>query len=508
MDEKVAKDVQALRETFESGKTLSASWRRKQLLDIQKMVTEGQEVLCSALKEDLNKSMLEGFVAEVSFIQNEVQEHLDHLDDWMAPESVPTDLLNIPGTSEIQRDPLGVACVMGAWNYPVQLSLLPVVGAIAAGNTVLVRVPSDKYSTHASRAMATLLEQYMDPSVVRCVEGARDATTAVLRQRFDIIFFTGGSYVGKMVAKAAAEYLTPVVLELGGKSPCIIDSSADLTVAARRVTWGAFMNAGQTCVRPDYVMVHESVAEKFIAKVKDCIVQMYGRNAMESDYFGRIINSRAHQRLTKILQDNKEFISYGGKADEDNKFIEPTILDFGRDFKAFATSSSMADEIFGPIMPIFRYSDISSVIHFINNGGKPLALYCFTTDHRIRNRILRQTSSGGAVVNDCIVHLSNSNLPFGGVGQSGMGSYHGKASFDVFSHKKSVLHKTTWFDLPQRYPPYSPMSGAILKAVLAPRPRWQGRTVKLILWLFLVFVARSNFTRIKQSVLEIMMKFM
>jgi acyl-CoA reductase-like NAD-dependent aldehyde dehydrogenase len=405
--EDVAGVVTELRATYATGATRDRAWRMSQLLAFQKMLKECRGSLCEAMATDLHKSTFEGYITEVNVIEHEVQGAIDHLDDWMAPQSVANNLLNLPGKSYVYRDPLGVVLIIGAWNYPVQLSLAPLVGAIAAGCCAVVKLPSDKYSSASSRAIAQCVAGYLDQTAVRVVEGDREATQAVLAQRWDKIFFTGGSYVGKMVAEAAAKHLTPTCLELGGKSPCIVDRSADLDIAAKRICWGAFMNAGQTCVRPDYLLVHADVADAFLAKYKAAITSMYSEEPDKSEWFGRAVNGRACERLAAVIATDKRYIVHGGASDVASCFVAPTVLDFGTDAGAFERSASMESEIFGPISPLLRYTDTSAIIERINAGEKPLGLYVFTTDSAVRDRFLRDTSSGAADVNDVIMHMTN-----------------------------------------------------------------------------------------------------
>ena len=499
-------DVKALRDTFRSGCTLSLKSRRSNLLDFQTLLYEGSSLLCEALWKDLHKCHVEAMGSEISLIQNEVQHHLDYLNEWNSPVSVGTDLLNVPGSSTLVTDPYGVVCIFGAWNYPCLLSLLPLVGALSAGNVVYIRLPT--YSTESSIVMATLLTKYMNTNIVKVILGDQEVTHAVLLEKFDKIFFTGGTYVGKMVARSAAEHLCPIVLELGGKSPCVVDSSADIIIAARRITWGSYMNAGQTCVRPDYILVHNSIAEAFIAQVKMCIENMFP-NPEESLFYGRIINARAHARLVGLLENNVEYIIHGGTYNEKVKFIAPTIMDFKNDTKAFMTSSVMSQEIFGPIMPIFCYENITDVIEMITTRPKPLAMYIFTTNSHFHTTLIKKTSSGAVVVNDVMVHMTNANLPFGGVGASGMGNYHGKFSFDTFSHTKAILYKSNYFDLPQRYPPYSYMDALILSIVLTPRPKRKVRVFQsILLMMSLVFLCKKvPWSSFKGTLLKLSMRF-
>jgi aldehyde dehydrogenase (NAD+) len=507
LDSLAAEEVSSLRASFASGVLRTAAQRRAVLLAFQQMLVEGREELCAALQRDLNKNSVEAYLMEVNTIEHEVQLMLDRLEELMAPERVSTNLINLPGTSEIRKDPMGVVLIIGAWNYPVNLSLMPLVGAIAAGNCAVLKLPSDKYSRHSSRAVASLLARFLPPSVVRTVEGDRRATQAVLAQTWDLIFFTGGRYVGRMVAEAAARTLTPTILELGGKSPCIVTQSANVDVAARRIAWGAFTNAGQTCVRPDHCFVHASVADAFLDALKRAVGDFYGRNAEASEWFCRLINERAARRIGALLDEDRGAarVVVGGRhgraeaaspagaaaggeadraeADRAGRFAAPTVLDFGDDAETFFGSASMRDEIFGPVLPVLRYEDLERDVlgspHFVlARGEKPLALYCFAEDEAERELVLRRTTSGGACVNDCMVHLANPELPFGGVGASGMGSYHGRASFNAFSHRRSVLIRSTFGDVPARYPPYAPWKAAVLNAVQRPVSEAQAKALK------------------------------
>jgi len=460
--------VQGLRDAFNKNKTRSREWRLGQLQALERMITEGREELCAAMHKDLHKSHFEGYMQEMALVRAEIFDAIQHLDEWMADEPVGSGLLNAPAVSVVQKDPLGVVLVLGAWNYNVLLSLQPTIGAIAAGNCVLMKPGS--YSENSGHVLVKLVTKYLDNECIRGVEGNRHITNAILEQKLDMIFMTGSPFVGKVVAEAAAKQLCPVVLELGGKSPCIIDKTADLYVAAHRAGWGALMNCGQTCVRPDYFMVHEDVADQFIQQLRDTIHEFYGGDAKNSEWFGRLVNDAAYKRLMRCVEDARDRIVIGGDHDESQRFIEPTVFDFGTDFEAFMNSQLMADENFGPLIPIFRYRDLDNqVLAFIRAQDKPLALYCFTTDDDVAERTLRLTSSGGAIINDVVVHLSNPELPFGGVGASGMGSYHGKRTFDAFTHEKAVLRRFNILDAPQRYPPYTNLDQMVMNVALHPK---------------------------------------
>lgn len=365
----------------------------------------------------------------------------------MTPESVSTDLLNIPGSSFIKRDPLGVCCIIGAWNYPVLLTLQPLVGCIAAGNCALVKVPSNKYSKATSRVIADLCKRYLDPSAIKVLEGGRDMTQAILKCRYDKYFFTGGSYVGKMVYQAAARELTPAILELGGKSPCVVDKSCNLRVTALRLCQGKWSNAGQTCIAPDYLLVHEDVADELFAEMEAVTKSFFGQEPQSSSDFGRLINERAFNRAAKLIESSSKFIKFGGQTDRGDKYIAPTVLDFGSDATAFAEAPVMKEEVFAPIMPALRWKNFDDVLEFVQEREKPLSFYLYANDNTLVQRAINESTSGAFVCNDCLVHMSNHKLPFGGVGHSGMGCYHGKFSFDAFSHKKACMVKPAWADI-------------------------------------------------------------
>ena len=431
-----------LRETFASGRTKTLAWRRRQLTAFLRMLKEGVPAMSAALNTDLHKSAWESMFAEIGAVIHECKLALKHVEAWMRPETVASGRPNEGAVCQIYSDPLGVCLVIGAWNYPIHLTLCPLVGAIAAGNCCVIKVPSQKYSAAASRAMAQLVAKYLDSAAIQVIEGDRHATQAVLQPAWDLIFFTGGAYVGKMVASAAAKHLTPTILELGGKSPTIVGPGADAAVAARRVAWGSYTNSGQTCIRPDYCLVHESVGDAFVEEMRKAVLRFYGADPQKTEAFGRIINERAHDRLSAVLRRDERYVAFGGEMDRNDKYVAPTLLDFGEDFEAFRASAAMEDEIFGPIFPVYRYRDLDEVTRFINAGEKPLAMYIFSDDDALVETVLQSTSCGGVCVNETIMHLSNANLPFGGVGRSGMGSYHGHFSFKSFSHSKSVMKKT------------------------------------------------------------------
>lgn len=449
--------VQDLRETFESGRTRSLEWRREQLAGIERLLRECERELVEALRTDLGKPELEAYSAEVAFTAGEARYVSRRLAGWMKPRRVATPLISQPGKSYLYKEPLGVVLVIAPWNYPVQLSLGPLLGAVAAGNTALVK-PSEVAPT-VSRVLAARIPQYLDPRAVKVVEGGVAETTALLEQRFDHVFYTGNGAVGRVVMAAASKHLTPVTLELGGKSPCIVDQSADLAVAARRIAWGKFFNAGQTCVAPDYVLAHESVHDELLQRLRSAVRDFYGEDPKKSPDFARIVNAKHHRRLMRLLGSGE--IVVGGEADEVARYIAPTVL------KSVAPDSPvMQEEIFGPILPVLKIRGLDDAIRFINERDKPLALYVYSSRDEVAERVIERTSSGGVTVNHAWLHLGVPDLPFGGVGESGMGAYHGRSSFEVFTHTKAVLKKPTAMDPPILYPPYTEQKQKWIRRIL------------------------------------------
>jgi aldehyde dehydrogenase (NAD+) len=446
-----------LRRAFDSGRTRSLAWREAQLARLDALLVERQDQLLTALSADLGKSRFEGWMAELGFVRKEIAHARAHLGRWTRPEKVRAPLVVQPGRATVVREPLGVVLIIGPWNYPLQLVLAPLVAALAAGNCVLVK-PSE-VAAAASAALAELLPRYLDAEAVAVVEGGVAETTAVLAERFDHIFYTGNGAVGRVVMAAAAKHLTPVTLELGGKSPTLVDASADLEVAARRIVWGKFFNAGQTCVAPDYVLVDRRVEERLLELMKRALLDFFGADPRRSKDFGRIVNARHHARLVGLLGDGE--IVAGGEHDAADRYLAPTLL---RGVKP--DSKIMADEIFGPILPVLPVGSMDEAVRFVNARPKPLALYVFTGKRGVAEDVLERTSSGGACVNDAVMHLAVPELPFGGVGDSGMGAYHGRAGFETFSHRKSVLSKPTAMDLPLRYPPYDERKQTWMKRLM------------------------------------------
>ncbi len=438
--------VGRLRDAFRTGRTWPAEWRRRQLKRLRKLTVEKEPEILQALHSDLGKSSFEGWIAELNLVVAEIDHALSHLSAWMKPQKVSTPMILQPATCKIYPEPLGVTLIVGPWNYPYQLAVAPLVAAIAAGNCAVVK-PSE-LAPATSSLLAKLLSEALDDACFAVVEGGVEASTGLLEQRFDHIFFTGSTQIGRIVMRAAAEHLTPVTLELGGKSPCIIDKSVSMDVACRRIVWGKFFNAGQTCVAPDYLLVHETVLEPVLKGLSGCISDFFGDDPRKSADYARIVSDHHFQRLSSLITGGK--VVTGGELVAGERYIAPTILQ-----DVDLASPLMSEEIFGPLLPVLPVSSISAAVEFINDRPKPLALYVFSDDKEALDYVLRETSSGGACTNDVVAHLSVPDLPFGGVGPSGMGAYHGKAGFDAFSHRKSVLHKSTYLDVALRYPPYN-----------------------------------------------------
>jgi len=438
--------VRGTREAFDSGRTRPLEWRERQLDGIVRLLETRQAEILAALHEDVGKPELEGFTTEVAHTLGEAKLARNKLRSWTKPERVWTSLMVQPGKSRIHREPLGVVLIIGPWNYPFGLMMGPLIGALAAGNCAVLK-PSE-VAPATSSLIARLLPEFVDPEAVRVVQGGVAETTALLAERFDHIFYTGNGAVGRIVMTAAAKHLTPVTLELGGKSPCIVDRTANLEVTARRIAWGKWSNAGQTCVAPDYILAHEAIENEFCELLKQMLHAFYGDDPQKSADYGRVVNKRHHQRLMKLLPGSGDLF-VGGEADESDRYLAPTVL---RNVKPDAPI--MADEIFGPILPVLKVRDHDEAIRFVTAREKPLALYVFAEDEEVQRDVIARTSSGGASVNHAWMHLAVSGLPFGGVGPSGMGAYHGRATFETFSHRKSVLVKPTSMEPPIMYPPY------------------------------------------------------
>jgi len=449
--------VSELRASYAIHKTRTLRWRFDQLNAVEQMIVDNERSILEALRADLGKPGLEAYTAEVAYTLSELRLMRKNLRSWVRPEKVTTPIMAQPGKSRLYKDPLGVVLVIAPWNYPFQLALGPLIGAIAAGNCAVLK-PSE-ISANTSALIADLCRRYLDQDCLRVVEGGVPETTDLLEQRWDHIFYTGNGVVGRIVMTAAAKHLTPVTLELGGKSPAIVGRSADLDAATRRIAWGKFWNCGQTCVAPDYVLVHEHVHDRFIAQMRSVVREFYGDDAQASPDFGRIINEHHFQRLQKLLGSGD--IAIGGQVDPTDRFISPTVL-----VNVPHDAPIMGEEIFGPILPVITIRDVDDAIAFVNARPKPLAMYIFAKDRVAQQRIIGRTSAGGVTVNHAWLHLAVPGLPFGGVGESGMGAYHGKRTFDTFTHEKSVLVKSTLVDPPLLYPPYSEIKERWIKRLL------------------------------------------
>lgn len=444
-----SKLTEAQKQFFETGRTRDLAFRICQLQLLADAMRKNETVLEEALKKDLGKSAFEFYATEIGFVLADIRYTIQNLQKWSAPKRVRTPLYLFPGKSKIQKEPYGSVLILGPYNYPVQLLAEPLIGAIAAGNCAVLK-PSE-LTPHVSKAMYQIVHSTFKEEYIACVEGGVEVNQELLSQKFDYIFFTGSERVGRIVMKAAAENLTPVTLELGGKSPVIIEKTANIKEAARRIAWGKLMNAGQTCVAPDYVLVDESRKQQFLTEMKTAFSHLYGKEIKKNPDFGRIVNERHMERLQKILEQDAKYLFCGGEADALQRYIEPAILDLGKDQNA----ASMQEELFGPILPVLSYHKLEDAVRFVNKRAKPLALYLFTKKRSAERFVLERVSSGGVCVNDTISHLINPDLPFGGVGASGMGQYHGKYSFDTFTHEKSVFYKPADWNLPVCYPPFT-----------------------------------------------------
>ncbi len=434
------------REYFLSGATRPAAWRKAQLEAVKALFTEHHDELCDALWKDLRRNVVDADLMDVAYNGKEADYALKHLDAWMKPERVHTPLVLQPGHVRVRRDPLGVTLIIGAWNEPFMLLFAPLVAALAGGNTAVLK-PSE-LAAACSAAAARLVPKYFDPRAVAVVEGAVAETTALLAQPWDFIFFTGSPQVGKIVHQAAAKHLTPCVLELGGKNPTIVHASANLKAAARRIAYGRYLNSGHICTAPDYVLVWPQVKDEFVRRLAETIREFYGDDPRQSPDYGRVINGRNFDRLVGLLGSGT--VAVGGQTDAAERYIAPTVLvDVSPD------SPIMQDEVFGPILPVLEIDSVEAVIEWVNRRPRPLGLYVFAEDLDVAERILDATSSGDAAVNDCTIHPLVPELPFGGVGNSGMGKYHGRWGFEAFTNARGVLHHGAAIDPGVRYPPYS-----------------------------------------------------
>ena len=436
------------REFFRSGATLNINFRKQMLKKLLSAFNKWEDKLYSALWEDLHKSYEEALLTEVSIVKGEIKNHIKHLSGWAKRRKVRTPLKLTPSKSYVVKEPLGTSLIIAPWNYPVQLLLNPLVGAISAGCTAMLK-PSP-YVPNVSKVIADMINDTFDSNYIAIVQGNREVNAALLDLRWDIIFFTGSPTLGKRVMSAAAKYLTPVVLELGGKSPCVIDKSCNIKVAAKRLAWGKTLNCGQTCIAPDYILIHKDIKDSFVKEFAQQVKELHGADIKADNHYVRMVNSKAFERVTGYIKDSK--VLYGGGFNEKSLYIEPTLLD-----NPSLTSPVMTEEIFGPVFPIItldaKISFIDAAAEFISSREKPLALYYFGNEAD-GWKLVKRTSSGGGCINDVIMHIANENMPFGGVGNSGMGRYHGCDSFEAFSHTRSIVSTSKCIDLPFRYMPY------------------------------------------------------
>ncbi len=430
---------------FSSKKTIDIASRINSLKKLLKEIKASENEIELALYKDLGKSKGESYLTEINFVYTEINIALKNIKKWTKRKAVKSSLINFPSSDYIVPEPYGLTLHISPWNYPFQLSIAPLIGAVAAGNTVVLK-PSE-YSKNTSILLEKILSNIFDPGHVVVVNGGVDISTKLLEFKWDYIFFTGSIGVGKIIAKAAANNLTPTTLELGGKNPCIVDETASIEISAKRIVWGKFTNCGQTCIAPDFIVVNKKIKNKFIDALKKQIVKIYGNNVVDNDEYGRIISDKHMNYLVSLLE--KENIIHGGKFNFDDKFFEPTLVEINN-----LESKVMEDEIFGPILPIIEYDDFKEVHDIIKKYSHPLALYIFTKKKEFGRKFLESYPFGGGAINDTVMHIANDRLPFGGVGQSGMGKYHGESTFNTFSHFKPYLNKPLWIDPPLRYPPF------------------------------------------------------
>ncbi len=452
-----------LRAGFSSGRTKSLITRLQLLKKLEAMVLENQEAICAAITADFGRPKEDTIIAELSVVIEEVKTAQKKLKKWMAPRKQWMPLVLFPSKGYVAPVPFGVVLIIGPWNYPIQLLLAPLISAIAAGNCALLK-PSE-LTAHCSELMCKLIPQYLPQEVVQVVAGGIEASEQLLELKWDFIFFTGSTQVGRSVARAAAKYLTPTVLELGGKSPCIVDSSANLEITARRIWWGKILNAGQTCVAPDYILTPRENVEPLIEALKKVLLEFFPNGFNRGQSFCGIVNERHFKRLTGIASAHHQDLRIGGQTQTENKLIEPSVYVF--EIAKADSAALMQEEIFGPLMPIVAFDRSQQAIDYINAHDHPLALYIFSSDQKFIETVEEQTQSGSLVVNDTVIQLATSKLPFGGVGASGMGSYHGQAGFQAFSHLRSVLKRPFWLDLPVRYRPITSWKMYILRKLFS-----------------------------------------
>ncbi|MCJ8278760.1 MAG: aldehyde dehydrogenase [Rivularia sp. ALOHA_DT_140] len=440
--------IQQQRDFFQTSKTKDISFRIQQLKTLKQAITDNEVEIFDSLKADLNKPLVESFTGEIVLVVKEIEYAIKHIKNWNKSKRIQIPWQFLPASAKVYPEPLGVVLIIGAWNYPFQLVIAPLIGAIAAGNCAILK-PSE-IASHTSNLITGIFNKYFDKSYLAVIEGGVETNQSLLAEKFDYIFFTGGNAVGKIVMEAAAKHLTPITLELGGKSPCIVDSNVDIKVAARRIIWGKFFNAGQSCIATDYLLVDKKIKNILLDEIKKCLHEFYGENPAKNLDYARIINHKQFDRLVNYLKElEDEKIIVGGETISDQLYIAPTVID-----NPTWEDAVLKEEIFGPILPVIEFSDITEAINIVNSQPKPLALYLFSQNKNLQKRILQETSFGGGCINYTMIHYAVPSLQFGGTGNSGIGSYHGKAGFETFSHYKSILKKPNFPDIPLLYPPY------------------------------------------------------
>ncbi len=455
--EKIAEVVSAQRNFFATGATFPISYRILALKRLKAYLVSNEDKISEAVKADLGKSFAESYMCETGLVISEISFMLKHIKAYSKEKKVSTPLAQFPSRSFVKPVPYGVTLIMSPWNYPLLLTLSPLVNSLAAGNTAIIK-PS-AYSPNTAKVIKELVDEVFDKQYVAVITGGREENNYLLDEKFDYIFFTGSTAVGRMVLSKAALNLTPVTLELGGKSPCIVEKTADIKLAAKRIVFGKYLNCGQTCVAPDYILCEASVKDEFIKRVIEEIRHQYGTDALNNADYGKLINRKHFDRIVGLI--DKEKVVVGGMANPDTLKIEPTVMD-----KVTFDDAVMQEEIFGPVMPVLTFDSISEVIDIVNKHAKPLALYIFSSDKKVIRRVMESCMFGGGCINDTIIHLATSNMGFGGVGESGMGAYHGRTGFDTFSHHKSIVDKKTWLDMPMRYQPYTKKNISLIKMFL------------------------------------------
>lgn len=455
--DQISSELTVLKESFERGVTLDLRWRRSQLMALERFLIEREKEITAALHDDFRKSAAETFLTETGYLRGEIRFALKHLKAWMKPRRVSIPLIYQPSGGSCSREPYGVVLIIGAWNYPFNLCLAPLISALAAGNCAVIK-PSE-HAPHSSAVIAEGLTHYLDRSAVRVIEGGVQEAKALLAERFGYIFYTGSFATGREVMLAAARHLTPLTLELGGKCPCIVEESSDLKVAARRIVWAKFLNAGQTCIAPDYVLVQAEQERELLRHMEEAIIDFYGDDPRLSPDYPRIINIDQFRRLESLLEGSE--VWSGGTMDQGERYIAPTILR-----GVTPASPVMQSEIFGPLLPVIAYNELSEALAIIRQGDEPLAIYLFSSDQAVQQRVVRHSRSGGVCINDLLFQSAVSRLPFGGLGHSGFGAYHGRAGFETFSFERSILHRSLYPDSDLRYPPYSSRKFGLLKRLV------------------------------------------